>query len=220
MPRSAARPSALSVSRVVAYIAVGLLLGELNLGLSADIWPSPKTSPSVAATPVASASPSDAASPDASASPSDSPSPDLSPSPAASYASITAAEGRALLRDFLDAHRRELHALEARQSTDLRELKSFQALRLKEWKEQENAARRKYFEEHLAGAERRAYMKDRGRRYEAFRQILSDERATRVRENEARVGSLKSEQAARLMEFKEFLDRGQRPPAELWPRNH
>jgi hypothetical protein len=99
------------------------------------------------------------------------------------------------------------------------ELKASQSARQTEWENTERAARRKFFDEHQKGAEKRAYMHDLNERRSAFHAILSDEKTQRLRDQEVRRKSVKDDQEMKYKEFKEYLDRGERPPASLFPAN-
>ncbi len=147
-----------------------------------------------------------------------SPAPSASPSPAVIVNPFTPKARMQIAREYLRAQKSEIKALEFRQKLELKELKASQQARFEEWKRKETEARHKYFEEHSSGPEKREYVINFVERRKAFLQILSDERNARIRDQQVRVESVKSDQAARLKEFIAYLDRGERPPQELWPQ--
>jgi hypothetical protein len=130
---------------------------------------------------------------------------------------LSPAIAKKLLPEFQRAQASELKALEHRHKLELKELKASQAARQKDWERQEKEARHRYFAEHTKGPDRRNYIKDFMERGRNFRQLLADERSQRTHEQDARLGSMKSDQAQRLKEFKEALGRNERPAARLWP---
>lgn len=130
---------------------------------------------------------------------------------------ISPADGKRALGEFLHAQTSELKALSHRQSMEVKELKASQAARQSEWSNRENEARRRYFAEHKRGPERRKYVGEFMQRRKAFDQSLAEDLANRRREHEARAAAMRSEQGEKLKEFKESIDKGEKPAARLWP---
>ncbi len=150
-------------------------------------------------------------------SPSPSAAPPPRPSPTPLSKTVTKAEGKQLLAEFGKAQRSETKALEHRQSFEQKEMKASQAARRKEWLAKETDKRHKFLQDHHEGPETRAYIRDYLDRLKALDQIAKDERERRTREQKIRAKSVKDDQTARLKEFNEYLAKGLRPPASLWP---
>jgi hypothetical protein len=125
--------------------------------------------------------------------------------------------GKGMLAEFQRAQGAELKALDHRNKLELKELKTSQAARQKEWEKHEQGARHRFFAEHTRGPDRRAYIKDFLERHRAFQQQIKDEMAQRLKDQEARIAALREDQSARLKEFRESLGRNERPAARLWP---
>lgn len=126
-------------------------------------------------------------------------------------------EMASMRRQFRSALAAEFKALRHRNGLEMKELTASQKARTREWKEKENASRRKIFSEKMTAQERRAYFKEREIRYKAFLKILSDEKNQRAQEHKAREKAIQQDQAAKVKEFDEFLSRGDLPPEGLWP---
>lgn len=60
-------------------------------------------------------------------------------------------------------------------------------------------------------------MKDLSERRKTLIAVIEDERISRLREQDARRGAVKEDQANRLREFKTALARKWRPSRALWP---
>ncbi|MGK5085684.1 hypothetical protein WDW37_20540 [Bdellovibrionota bacterium FG-1] len=131
---------------------------------------------------------------------------------------MDAAEGRKLFQEFRRAQSFEIKALEHRQKLEIKEMKAIHGVRQKEWERREKDARHKFFAEHSHGPDRRTYIKDFMERRKVFLQMMADERANRIREQDVRLRSVKQDQRARLKEFQEALQRGERPKANIWPQ--
>lgn len=185
---------------------ISCLLGHPTSGTQPSTDPSPVVSPSLA--PEALALPLSTAAP--------SPSPFPSPSP---VAKLTPAAAKQLLREFTRAQATELKGLKHRHSLELQELRVSQKARQKEWKTKEADSRHKFFAVHKKGAERRAYITDSLERRKAFFQLLSEEEAQRLRDQDARFKAVRADQSTKLKEFQDFLGRGLIPPPRLWPES-
>lgn len=146
-------------------------------------------------------------------------SPSVLPSPEASpFVPLTVAERRALLADFTQRQKEELRVMDRRQKAEMKDLEASQTARDREWKSQERARYMEMSKARKSGAEIRAYVHDRRDRRRALLAIFTDEKNQRKREQDARRRSIIEDQAMRLKEFQQFLDRGERPPSRLWPQ--
>jgi hypothetical protein len=186
---------------------VGTLF-TLVLGLSlveARGAPSPGPAPS----PQAEASPAAAA-----ASPTVTPSPSAAPSPSAT---LSARAAKQWLTEFTRAQRTELKALEHRHQLELRELKASQAARFKEFWQREREQQRAYFKTTEKGVEKRDYVHRMNERRQQFQTALKAEFAQRRQQQAVRAQAVRKDQETRLLEARKYLDRGERPPAWVWP---
>lgn len=145
------------------------------------------------------------------------PMPGSSAAPTPAAPALAPAEGKKLLGAFQRAQVAELRALQHRQSFELKDLAASQKSRRKEWEQRETQARHKFFAEHTKGPERRAYIKDFIERRKGYFQQLAEEKAQRRQEQKVRLASFKDDQKARFLDFKARVERGERPPTELWP---
>jgi hypothetical protein len=131
--------------------------------------------------------------------------------------SVTPSEAKTLLRQYNKAQDNEMAALKHRHKSEMKELRAAHKAQLNEWEAKERQARHKYFADHKSGPDRRAYVQDYLHRREVLLKIQSDDEDRRTQEQSVRLDSLKNDQAQRLKEFQDFLSRGDRPPAQLWP---
>ena len=131
---------------------------------------------------------------------------------------ISPYERNRLRVEFKRAQGNELRALEHRHGFELKDLKASQAVRLKEWEAKETALRHTYFSAHDKSPERRAFIKDFIERRKAFLQILVEERNRRTQDQKVRQASIREDQVQRLRDFDAALQKGDRPPAHLWPQ--
>lgn len=134
----------------------------------------------------------------------------------AEQSGLSPRESQRLLYQFRKAQAGERRVLLSRQRTQFKEFRTAQDLRFKEWNQRENAARREYFQNH-PGPEKRAYMRDLKSRRHAFEKLLKEERTQRAKENAVRKQAIEASQRDNLNRFREFLQRGETPPRELWP---
>ncbi|MFL5813336.1 MAG: hypothetical protein ACJ763_07135 [Bdellovibrionia bacterium] len=130
---------------------------------------------------------------------------------------VTPSEAKTLLRQYSKAQDNEMAALKHRHKSEMKELRAAHKAQLNEWEGKERQARHKFFAEHKSGPDRRGYVQDYLRRREVLLKIQSDDEDRRTQEQSVRLDSLKNDQAQRLKEFQDFLNRGERPPAQLWP---
>ena len=125
--------------------------------------------------------------------PSAAPSPLASEGPAIVGEKVDRKELNVLRTQFLKAQRSEFDAVVHRHAFELREIQASQGARRKEWESKEKAARHKFFAEHTAGPERRAFVKDFVERRKSFLAITSDERSKRVQDQDVRIKSMREE---------------------------
>ncbi len=130
---------------------------------------------------------------------------------------ISPDESRTLQKEFKKAQTSELAALKHRQDLELKELKSSQAARQKEFENHEKDARHDFFRDHTRGSDRRVYIKEFLDRRRVMLDLFKDETSRRKQEQEARRESVKHEQAQRLKDFEAALQRKERPSLALWP---
>ena len=125
---------------------------------------------------------------------------------------------RVLLKDFEQAQKSQLKALQSREKTEAANLKRDQNSRQKAFDAHEKAARKQFFASEHPGSEKRAYMKDLLARRSAFRQQLNAERLQQKHDGEERIQALQALQRKNHDEFTEALKSGKRPPDVLWPQ--
>jgi len=148
------------------------------------------------------------------AAPSSLPTPSLSPSASPSPNQVNF---RTLLKEFVNAQRTEIRAIYHRYKFELQELKASQDARFEDWMKKEKDARHKFCGEH-PGPECGAYVRDFVKRRDAFRKLLKEERFKRKQEQDVHTTSLKQDQASKLKDFKQALDKGASPSPDLWPQ--
>lgn len=147
--------------------------------------------------------------------------PEPGPSTSASPAPIPSNLDRpALLREYERAQAGAMAALIHKQKKDTDDLRVSQKARRKQWLETEKVARHKFLAEKHKGPEIRAYMKDYQARMKALDKSLVEERAARLKENEAKFEGEKADQLARHKKFVESLNRGEKPADDLWPGHY
>ena len=137
----------------------------------------------------------------------------IQPSPLPELSTV---EMKRLEKAFAKSLTAQYVALVRKQKAEMKDLVASQDSRTKDWKANEKAAIKKVFSE-LRGKEARPFMRDRDHRYNAFKQLLADERSERKREQQVRLDALKAEQMQRFKEFSEYLTRKETPPQRLWP---
>lgn len=185
--------------RFLGIAAIGLLCGIV---WAYEVSPTPSPSPSPSPTAPTLFPPRSPAIPTST--------PTVSPS-------VTPSESKTLLKQFSKAQDNEMAALKHRQKSELKEMKAAHKAQLNDWENKEKDARHKFFATHKSGPDRRNYIQDYSRRRDILLQIQSDEEDRRSHDQSVRQDSLKSDQAQRLKDFQSYLDRGLRPPAQLWP---
>ena len=153
----------------------------------------------------------------ASASPVESPSASPAASPVLS-ATVTPEEKKTLSKEFKRALSNEEKALSHRERSEMKQLSAAQATKLKNWREGERGTRRKYFDQHMSGPERRDYVQGYLKRKEAFDQSQLDELAQAKKDWKVRHEELTKSQKEREAIFQKSLDQDYRPAASLWPK--
>jgi hypothetical protein len=153
-------------------------------------------------------------------SPAPSGAPTAVPSPGpSSVMKLTPSEASRLLQEFQKAQDVEIQALKHQHQAEMKELDASLKARYKDWVAKEQDARHRFLSGNpdLKRDEKRAYIADYRVREKAFLQFQKSERAERLRTQDARMGSVKADQASRLKEFKDELAQGKIPPIKLWP---
>lgn len=148
-------------------------------------------------------------------SPAPTPVPRSSPSPLVHLSGI---ELKTLLKQFKQAQGSELKALAHRHEFEMKELKASKNTRQREWERREKEARHQFFAEHLKGTERRTYISDYLKRYEALKKQFAEEKSQRDLEHKASWAALKQDQDRKFKEFKKYIEAQTVPPADLWPQ--
>ncbi len=131
---------------------------------------------------------------------------------------LTKKETDVLLNEFKIALKGETKALDHRQKFEMKELQASHGSRFKEFMDKERVARREYFKATEKGQDKRIWMEEHKRRREGFESLLKSELDSRKSEQAVRMKSLEKNQEDRMKEFKDFLERAERPPAKLWPQ--
>lgn len=121
------------------------------------------------------------------------------------------------LRDFVHAQEDELLGLRRKNTADLKQVRDKHSATMKEWESSERDARHKFFAEHKAGRERRAYIQDYKQRREALIASQSQEESEHKGNHQAALESLGHEHQDKFKKFRDFLNRGELPPGSLWP---
>ena len=130
--------------------------------------------------------------------------------------SPSAAESKALLKEFKKTQKIEFQALLHRQKFEVRELKASQDARFKEWKLKEQSDRHSFFANH-EGKERREYIRNFMLRRDTLLAMFAQERKERIKEHDVRRQATRKEQVEKLKLFEDSIRRGERPPETLWP---
>ena len=130
---------------------------------------------------------------------------------------ITALEGAKLLQEFQKAQMTEVKAIEHRNRVELQEFRILQKGRLKDWEKEHTEERRKFFRDHSKGADKRQFVQDVMSKRDAFVQVQKTEYDVRTRELEGKVANLKKDQETKLKEFRDSIDKNERPSTKLWP---
>lgn len=132
-------------------------------------------------------------------------------------AAPSAAQTKRLVREFVRAQENELLLLRRKNNADLKALRTSQSAAFKEWDAHERDARHKYFADHKGGPERRTYIQDYKKREDDYILNQKTEESARKRAHDSSLESLRLQHIEKLKEFHNYLNRGEHPPAELWP---
>ena len=130
---------------------------------------------------------------------------------------ISIVEGVKLVQEFQKAQSTEVKALEHRNRIELKEYQGSQKNRFKDWQRSEGEERRKFFRDHQHGPQRRQYVQEFIAKRDMMVQTLKQEQERRATELEAKLAVLKKDQEGRLREFRDTIDKGERPAIRLWP---
>lgn len=133
-------------------------------------------------------------------------------------AALNQGEAATLLQQFSNAQKTEVKAMNHRQNFELKELRISQDTRLREWEKAERAARIQFFEVHTKGPDRRTYIQDFIKRRELVRKQFVDQRTQKISDHEASLKVLKDDQAQKMNQFRESIQKGDLPSQDLWPK--
>ena len=137
------------------------------------------------------------------------------------FANLVSAEDKSsLLSEFKKALSTEEKALQHQDKSQAKELSAAQNSRMKNWRSQEKATRKVFFEVHQSGPERRQYVQDYLKRKEAFDLTIKNEQNAAKKASKDKADALKQSQRDRMVQFKAQLDQNQRPDPALWPKNN
>lgn len=129
----------------------------------------------------------------------------------------SSSEAKKLVKEFHRAQSSQMKALIHQQRLDLKELKATLKTEFKEIKSKEKENRKKFFEEHSKGSEKREYMKGfiaRMKKLESDQSTALDER----KKEHARIKEeLIKEQKTKREQFESVLKGGTLPDESLWP---
>ena len=124
---------------------------------------------------------------------------------------VTEAEKKKLLAEYKKSLLNEQKAMAHQEKASLKELQAAQSAKSKSWRDQERKARRKFFEQHTSGPERRQYVQDYLARKKAFDQSQKDELSTSKQGWASKLEDLKKDQKSKEDQFKSLLDQNKRP---------
>lgn len=127
-------------------------------------------------------------------------------------------ESRTLLGEFVKAQKSVLLALQHRHRLEIMEMKNTQNARRREQSRKEQENRRDFVRTKPGAPEKKLYEEDLKKRWELFDQILREESEQKKSQQKYELDGVKGDQAKKLVAFKEYLSKGERPPMELWPR--
>ncbi len=135
-------------------------------------------------------------------------------------APITPDEKKKLPLEFKRAQSSEERAFDHQERASIKELHAAQSAALKSWRSEERKTRRKYFDEHSSGPERRQFVQGYLSRKKAFDQAQKDDLASAKRNWKSKREELKQTQKERDTQFKAAIEQNLRPAANLWPQAH
>jgi len=128
---------------------------------------------------------------------------------------IARKEVRRIRREFTDLLDQERDHLRAELAKEKKANDAERKARRKDWDARERDARRKFFEEHPHGPDRRQYVKEFNDRRKTFYAQLKDEEKQDRAEQDAKWKALKDSQRSRLNSVEAYLRRSERPVSSL-----
>lgn len=138
------------------------------------------------------------------------------PSPEQVVDSISKDEAIKLRRDFRRKLVQEINELKDLQKRELKDATNDRKSRRKVFEEQEKLARRKFWEEHPHGPDRREYVHGMVERKKAFYAALKEEEKNQKSSFQAKREELEANQRKRRQEFDAAISRNLRPPQSVW----
>jgi hypothetical protein len=135
-------------------------------------------------------------------------------------APLTDVEKKSLHAEFKKALSNERSALQHQERSALRELRVAQSQKQRQWREEQKTARRKYFDEHKSGPERREYVQAYLKKKQDFENTQKVEYGEARKAWTSKIQAMKQSQKVAEEQFSKGLNQGQRPAADLWPKTH
>src|SRR5690606_31778890 len=145
------------------------------------------------------------------------PSVENSPAPSRQSSPALSVSPEKLLVEYRRSQTSQRLSLEHRQELEIRELKTSQAARKKEWDVNENLVKEIFLSKKPTANEKAAYFTDLKERSRLFQELLERELKDRQEFNRTRRENLRQRQNDALTQFQEYLKRGENPPQDLWP---
>lgn len=127
-------------------------------------------------------------------------------------------EKKQLLKQFSAALKLERKAFDHRLRLEIRDLKTAQKAKRREWDAREKEARHRFFKEYPKGEDRRMYIQQFMARRQSFLSGQTAGGGQRKAEQDQRRNGLKADQDKRMLQFKDSLMDDRRPPEQLWPK--
>lgn len=135
-------------------------------------------------------------------------------------APLTDSDKRSLQVEFKRALSNERSALQHQERSALRELRVAQNQKQRQWREEQKTARRKYFDEHMSGPERREYVQTYLKKKQDFENSQKAVYSEAKKAWTSKIQEMKQSQKGAEEKFNQALSQGQRPSADLWPKTH
>jgi hypothetical protein len=135
-------------------------------------------------------------------------------------APLTEDEKKKLGSEFKKALSNERSAFSHQERSALRELRVAQNQKQRRWREEQKTARRKYFDEHMSGPERREYVQAYLKKKQEFENSQKVEYAEAKKNWASKLQELKQSQKSSEEKFHQDLNQGIRPSVDLWPKSH
>jgi hypothetical protein len=133
---------------------------------------------------------------------------------------LTEDEKKKLGSEFKKAWTQQKAAFSHQERSAIRELQVAQSQKQKRWREEQKTARRKYFDQHMSGPERREYVQAYLKKKQDFENALKVELLEAKKSWTAKQQNLKQEQKSKEDQFQQALKNGQQPSPDLWPKAH